>query len=85
MPSCTVRCAKPDPAIFEELKKRAKALVPNIHDDQIVIIDDKEPNVQAARKAGIRAILHNSRKAPVAKLIEALAEVLRCDVQSLLS
>jgi HAD superfamily hydrolase (TIGR01509 family) len=79
-----VRCAKPDPAVYEVLLSRCRQALPDVRADQVLFIDDKLENVEAARAMGIRAIQYNSRTTPAEQLARALAAELRCDPQELL-
>lgn len=49
--SCEVRLLKPDPAIYEHTLRGL-----GVAAAEALFVDDREPNVQAARKLGMRAI-----------------------------
>ena len=53
--SCEVRSIKPDPAIY----RHALSLL-EVPPSEVLFVDDREENIQAARSAGIRGILFQS-------------------------
>jgi putative hydrolase of the HAD superfamily len=53
--SCEVRLLKPDPAIYEHTLRGLGVAAP-----EALFVDDRGPNIQAARKLGMRAIQFRS-------------------------
>lgn len=63
-----VGLAKPDPAVFELTEDRLLA-----KPDEIVFIDDHEPNIAAARRRGWYAVLHTDTPRTIAEVTALLA------------
>ena len=63
-----VGLAKPDPAVFELTEGRLLA-----KPDEIVFIDDHEPNIAAARQRGWYAVLHTDTPRTIAEVTALLA------------
>ena len=63
--SCEVRLIKPDPAIFELCVSHLK-----YPSSDVLFIDDRQPNIEAARKIGLRAIQFESARQLRAELKE---------------
>jgi len=73
-----VRSAKPDAKIYEVLMNKIhKSLGDDLRADQVVFVDDKIPNVEAAAKLGIHGVHFNMRKHTVKSLKKQL-QVLGC-------
>jgi putative hydrolase of the HAD superfamily len=53
--SCEVRLLKPDPAIYEHTLRGL-----GVAAAEALFVDDREPNIQSARRLGMRAILFRS-------------------------
>ncbi len=63
--SCDLKFAKPDPRIYEHsVNKMAR------HEERIVFIDDRQENIDAARKIGINSLLFSGFE----RLVEDLGE-----------
>ena len=63
--SCDLKFAKPDPRIYEHSKNGVAR-----HEERIVFIDDREENIDAARKVGINSLLFSGFQ----RLVEDLGE-----------
>jgi putative hydrolase of the HAD superfamily len=66
--SCDVKMVKPDHGIYNEILKKY-----NLTANECVFLDDKEPNVIAARECGLYAIHVTSHEAAVKGLEKLLA------------
>jgi HAD superfamily hydrolase (TIGR01509 family) len=69
-----VTSAKPEAIIYEHLIRRIKKQIPDIKPEQVVFIDDKLRNVQAAQEQGIKGIHFDARKQSIQVLKDALTE-----------
>jgi 2-haloacid dehalogenase len=65
-----VKLAKPDPAIFAEMRQRIEAQLPGIQADELVFIDDNLKNAEAAIALGWHGVHHTGAARTEAKLRE---------------
>ena len=65
-----VKLAKPDPAIFAEMRQRIEAQLPGIEAHELVFIDDNVKNIAAASALGWHGVHHTSAVQTEAKLRE---------------
>lgn len=72
--SQAVALAKPDQAIFDLMFQRLKAVNPGIAVSEVLFIDDKKNNVDAAIKYGFCAFEFDSSERSEADLVAKLAE-----------
>jgi FMN phosphatase YigB (HAD superfamily) len=63
-----VGLAKPDPAIYELTARRL-----GVRPEEIVFLDDDEPRVEGARRAGWHAVLHVSTPQSIAEMERIIA------------
>jgi FMN phosphatase YigB (HAD superfamily) len=68
-----VGLGKPDPAIYHLFIERLRRLDPSVLPEQLIFVDDKPKNVDAAIAAGWHGIVHDARLASETALAEALA------------
>jgi len=62
--SQAVAAAKPDTAIMDVLVQRL-AVLPGLHKNEVLFIDDKKANVEAAQQYGFKAFVHDAGKDPI--------------------
>jgi len=70
-----VGVGKPDEAIFKLFFERLLKLDPNIQPEQLIFVDDKEANVEAARALGWKGLTFNASQAAHFSLASALANL----------
>jgi FMN phosphatase YigB (HAD superfamily) len=70
--SDSVQCAKPDQKIFSIMFQRLKTANPSLVPEQCLFFDDKEANVEAARKFGFQAYKFNVKKQDISELLQYL-------------
>mmetsp|Transcript_15145 Transcript_15145/g.50319 ORF Transcript_15145/g.50319 Transcript_15145/m.50319 type:complete len:199 (-) Transcript_15145:304-900(-) len=62
--SQAVGVGKPDPAIFALFFERLRRLEPGVAPAELLFVDDKPANVEAARSLGWRGLVFSSKTAP---------------------
>jgi HAD superfamily hydrolase (TIGR01509 family) len=67
-----VGVAKPDPAIFALTRDRL-----GVQSQEIVLLDDLQANVQAARASGWHAVLHTDTEASIQEITRTIAQAQR--------
>ncbi|KAL6066897.1 hypothetical protein QOT17_009258 [Balamuthia mandrillaris] len=70
-----VECAKPEQRIYEILLERLAKLDGELTPSQVVFIDDKGENCEAAKGCGLKAINFNAEQEPAANLLNALSKL----------
>ena len=68
-----VGVGKPDRAIYERFSAALEALHPGVRPEQLLFVDDKQKNVDAATKLGWKGLCFDSRKAASGDFARALA------------
>ena len=64
--SCEVGVVKPEPAIFRHCLQKLK-----LEAAQALFVDDREENIEAARRLGLRAVLYQAGVTPLDRLTRA--------------
>jgi FMN phosphatase YigB (HAD superfamily) len=72
--SHVVKASKPNRAIYQVLLDRIQAITPGTHPSQVLFVDDKQENVEAARALGLRAFCFDGRREPHCRLAERFRE-----------
>ncbi|KAL6044709.1 hypothetical protein QOT17_023185 [Balamuthia mandrillaris] len=70
-----VECAKPEQRIYEILLERLAKLDGELTPSQVVFIDDKGENCEAAKGCGLKAINFNAEQEPATNLLNALSKL----------
>jgi FMN phosphatase YigB (HAD superfamily) len=73
--SQAVGLAKPDPAIYQFFFERLRCLDERVEPSEILFIDDKEANVEAARSQGWQGLVFNAVDAQAGDLTRLLGEL----------
>ena len=71
--SQAVGLGKPDPAIYQNFVERLRALDPSVRPAELLFVDDKERNVEAAMSLGWRGLVFNAGTATKGDFARAVA------------
>ena len=71
--SQAVGLGKPDPAIYRLFFERLRRLDGTVKPDELLFVDDKAKNVEAAIAEGWQGLLHDAKVASASTLADALA------------
>ncbi len=69
-----MKCKKPSQSIYEVLLQHIhQHLSPSVRPSQVIFIDDKDENIEAARKFGLQGFVWNRDINTVEELLQGLS------------